>query len=694
MPTPAMTLSAVKAYALPLILFSLFLFYQLAVLPRFFPPSHYDVLGIKRYGSVEEVKEAYEKLSSNWNSGVNVPSTIDFIKVLQIRYAYELLTNPLWKRDYDIFSIDEQHDVIEKIAAQYAGEEDFSRINLPFLDASASDHGDYASNVITSQNFTALFNDSRPSLVLVYSRGSSRCARFSVLWKEIAALLDGVVNTGMVELGEVRLAVSLAERKPTGQLFFRNGLPSLLAVPPGCKTLDCLTRFEGDLSVDVVTDWFTTTILNLPRILYHSKDSLADNFLRKGGHHKVKIIFFSKTGKRATPFVRQIAKNYSSYASFAFVLWREEDFSFWWNVFEVESAPAIFVLKDPGVKPIVFHGLIDNTEFLDIMEKNKQHELPQLRSVTSKELGCDPRGHSRAGNDVVSWYCVILAGRLSPELDKMRATMRRVQELLTNENSSAADDDESKLLASVLKSKRLTFAWLDGEAQHKYCFFYLHSETIYDTCGPRRDVVDIPRLFIVRYKRNATQEEVKIQHKPKNIFSVFEDEDVDPASQLVARYNSSEEISEIIQWISMTVRDGDTRDLPFFTTRTPDLVPEDSDPIWSKGSQGIFSKSNGIKHKIHNMSNGIHDCVGDPRVGALLLVGVLVSSATIWLKRNQPSRPSPPSQPNQSTTDKDEATQRQRDRARKASKEDAPTSITDFEPIDAYQMPLLDSDSE
>lgn len=26
---------------------------------------------------------------------------------LQIRYAYELLTNPLWKRDYDLFGIDE-----------------------------------------------------------------------------------------------------------------------------------------------------------------------------------------------------------------------------------------------------------------------------------------------------------------------------------------------------------------------------------------------------------------------------------------------------------------------------------------------------------------------------------------------------------------------------------------------------------
>uniref|UniRef100_A0A2P2LZ35 Heat shock protein binding protein n=1 Tax=Rhizophora mucronata TaxID=61149 RepID=A0A2P2LZ35_RHIMU len=53
------------------------------------------------------------------------------------------------------------------------------------------------------------------------------------------------------------------------------------------------------------------------------------------------------------------------------------------------------------------------------MEKNKHQELPQLRSVTSKELGCDAHGHARAVNDTTSWYCVILAGRKGPELLKM-----------------------------------------------------------------------------------------------------------------------------------------------------------------------------------------------------------------------------------------------------------------------------------
>lgn len=36
------------------------------------------------------------------------------------------------------------------------------------------------------------------------------------------------------------------------------------------------------------------------------------------------------------------------------------------------------------------------------------------------DLGCDPQGYSRAGNETTIWYCVILAGRQSPELHKMR----------------------------------------------------------------------------------------------------------------------------------------------------------------------------------------------------------------------------------------------------------------------------------
>jgi hypothetical protein len=36
------------------------------------------------------------------------------------------------------------------------------------------------------------------------------------------------------------------------------------------------------------------------------------------------------------------------------------------------------------------------------------------------ELGCDPRGYSRAGYDTTIWYCAVAVGRQSLGLNKMR----------------------------------------------------------------------------------------------------------------------------------------------------------------------------------------------------------------------------------------------------------------------------------
>ncbi|CAL5444918.1 unnamed protein product [Camellia sinensis] len=574
--------SALKAYWFPLILFASSMFYQLLILPRSYPPSHYDVLGIKRYSSMEQVTEAYEKFSSKWNLGTEVPPITEFIK---IRYAFELLTNPLWKRNYNIFGIDEHIVMFLIVSRSDMLGQFFSEIDLPLLESTSFDPGDHDFEVITSGNFLSKFENSKALLIQVFSFGSDRSAQFSINWKKIASLLDGMANIGMVELGEVELATYLAEKT------FSGSLPSLVAFPSGCNTANCLIRYEGELSVDVVTNWFATTMLSLPRILYYSKDSLAINTL-----------FLGKTGERAAPFVRQAALNYWPYAAFAFVPWQEEESSFWWNVgFGVESAPAIVFLKEHGVKPVVYH------------------ELPQLRSVTSMELGCDARGYSRAGNETAIWYCVILAGRSSPELNKMRAKV--IQEAL----STVDKDQPSSLAAVALKEKRLTFTWLMGKpsklgsllaledfcqsasiliqmvaevgkgyalySRARYCFFHTQTENNYETCGPRRDITDVPQLIIVRYKRNATEDSIKIEEKkPKNMLEAFPNDDVDLASQLVARYNGSEESSEIIEWISQIIEDGDSRELPFFRAKNPALVPEDADPIWSVGAKTILSK--------------------------------------------------------------------------------------------------------
>ncbi|CAL5362274.1 unnamed protein product [Camellia sinensis] len=337
------------------------------------------------------------------------------------------------------------------------------------------------------------------------------------------------------------------------------------------------------------------------------------------------------------------------------------------------AGSAVFGAKDYAEDKEVQPDIAANCWLPVVVRYTK---LPQLRSVTSMELGCDARGYSRAGNETTIWYCVILAGRSSPELNKMRA---RIQEAL----STVDNDQPSSLAAIALKEKRLTFTWLDGEAQQGYqktssqlpYALYSRAENNYETCGPRRDITDIPQLIIVRYKRNATKDSIKIEEKkPKNMLEAFLNDNVDPASQLVARYNGSR---AIIKWISQIIEDGDSRELPFFRAKTPALVPEDADPIWLVGAKTILSKGTGMKQRIGSIMNGIHNRLGDPRIGPVLLLGALMSFGGIWLRRSQSTHPSQSNNQTQPSKKDDEDRPNQRRKKRAVSNQDCPPSITD-----------------
>ncbi|CAL5441696.1 unnamed protein product [Camellia sinensis] len=121
------------------------------------------------------------------------------------------------------------------------------------------------------------------------------------------SLLDAMANTGMVELGEVHLATYLFEKTFTGQPSFQNGLPSLIAFPSRCNTANCLIRYEGELHVDAVTNWFAT--ISLSRILYYSKDSLVlismCSFFDDTATFILALFGFNTMGECAAPFVRQ-----------------------------------------------------------------------------------------------------------------------------------------------------------------------------------------------------------------------------------------------------------------------------------------------------------------------------------------------------------------------------------------------------
>ncbi|KAL5198956.1 hypothetical protein ABZP36_002468 [Zizania latifolia] len=683
----------VRRYWLPILLFAAGFLFQLLVLPHSFPPSHYDVLGVERFAPVETVVEAYELLSKEWLAETNQQSTVDIIK---IQYAYELLTNPILKRDYDLFGLDQHTDILERVKEQYQ-KEHFLKIDLPLLKDSSDHSTDYAFNVLTYESFIHAISEEHPLLIMVYSKGSPRCAKFIEYWKQIGIRLDGVANTAMVELGDVQLAGHFADKRFSKQPFFRNGLPTLVAYPTDCRRPSCYMRYPGELYVDSVVDWVATSVVVLPRILYYSKETLGPQFIGKSAHHKVKVIFFSSTGERAAPFLRQAAQEYSTYASFAFVLWKEDESQIWWNSLGVESAPSLVFLKGAGAKPVVYHGTFTKSEFTKIMEEHKHQELRQLRSDTSLELGCDARGHSRAGNDMMVWYCVVIAGRPGVELSKRRQILRKAQDqLFSDADSSTAGDVDNSVevssAATALKDDRLTFVWLDGEVQKKFCAFYLANDYS-GACGPGGfgDENDKSELFIIRFQRNATYEALKAG-KTNNLIETLQGHHTTDASQLVARYNGPDEIQEINKWISQIIKDGDTREIPYFTSKVPDLVPEETSKEWLRSTKSIRSAGNSLKERIQNSGIHFRDYLTDPRIGPALLMSGCISLGIIWLKNSQPTR----------TTPQDEAPSKDKKAKRRRPKLSTslfgqPTETectTEPEPRDARQWEMTDSDSD
>ncbi|XP_078160635.1 DNAJ heat shock N-terminal domain-containing protein [Carex rostrata] len=687
-----------KRYWLPVLLFAVGLFFQLFVLPSSYPPTHYDVLKLGRYAPVEQVTKSYEQFLQKWLSDSNRPTAVEFIK---IRYAFELLSHPTLKKYYDLFGLDEQQDVFVSIKEQYQNEEDYTKIKLPLLNPSSYDSTIDAFNVLGHEELMSGTDREKPLLVQVYSNWSPRCAQFSDSWKRIASLLDGLADTGMVEISDVELAAYHADKKFAKQPFFRNGLPALVAYPPFCRSSDCYMRYQGELSVDAVIDWTATYVLGLPRILYYSKETLMQKFFANVAYHKVKILLFSSTGERAAPFLRKLALEYSNYVAFANILWTEEDSQFWWNSLRVESAPAFVLLKGSVTDPAVYHGLPNRSELIKLIEDHRRREIPQLRSDTATQLGCDAKGHSRAGFDTLVWYCVIVAGRPSSELSKMRELMHSTREKLTGydgagqiENLESLNDAATSPAAIAFKDNRLSFAWLDGDVQKKLCLFYLNPEDAEGACGPRYGDEETPRVFIVRFQRRTKEEEEKIKEKTKNnVMQSLLQEGGNSASLLVAKYNGTQEADEIVKWISQIIKDGETHAIPFFHQKVPDLELEEPSRVWSSGTRTVHSASSGLVQRLKGVISLVSDYSGDPRIGPSLLLCACISFGAIWLKNTSPSVQSSDNRQENKTKD-NKMTGKRRSQKPRSGLTDNPVSITDEVPKDAINLLSSGSDSE
>ncbi|KAG6552475.1 hypothetical protein Mapa_005895 [Marchantia paleacea] len=581
-----------------------------------------------------DILAAYEQHFTTWRADT-LYNQSEIKRIIQIEHAYQLLSNNLTRRDYDYFNIDDLEENVVQAIQKFEGKGQFDDIQFPLWESRIS--GDKIASTaesLTYSNFGELvMMSSKPWLIQIYSDVNPYSKRFATTWDIIEELLEGVVRVGRLELGELPLALILAERNwLNGYPFFRNGLPAIVAVMPSCQKLECLNRYYGEKTADAITDWVGTRLLKLPRIMYYSVKTLMADIIQKPGPHKVKVIGFSYSGERAAAYMRQAAKVYWEYAVFAMVLWRESEAHFWENEIGVETAPALVFIKDPALKPVIHHGKLNSSTFLELMEMHKTHELPQLRSITARSLGCDASSYSLAGNENRIWYCVIVAGKTSSKLDQMRSVLRGVQEQL---KLGEYRESTSKIAIKAYQENRLRLAWLDGEIQKNFCYFYLNSESMFEACGPQNyEIENRPRVFLIRYLREVKEEKGEDEYKrwlPKTTWQRQSEEEMKFARQLVTKYNGSSEVAEvIISWISNMVYQGDTEELPSFRGKTPELIAEESVPFAAKSQDFVSDKTEKLIEKGRNFVYLLQDFREDPKFIPLLLFIALFYTTT-WV---------------------------------------------------------------
>ncbi len=121
--------------------------------------SLYDILGVSKTASADEIKKAYRQLAKKYHPDVNKTDPRAEEKFKKLAVAYETLNNPEKRRIYDEFGLDGLREGFNPDAARAAG----WRPGAWPGHGDASQWGGYASNINLNDIFEELFGRAQGS---------------------------------------------------------------------------------------------------------------------------------------------------------------------------------------------------------------------------------------------------------------------------------------------------------------------------------------------------------------------------------------------------------------------------------------------------------------------------------------------------------------------------------------------------
>nr|CAG4649242.1 EOG090X049L [Scapholeberis mucronata]SVE93548.1 EOG090X049L [Scapholeberis mucronata] len=338
----------------------------------------YQVLGLNRRASSQEIRKAYKQYAKEWHPDKNKNGNSEE-KFVEINKAYELLNDPTRRKLYD------QKGIIEDNINRSQPPNKF-RFQLPinFLNSYFHLTSNAFCNLRGYENNILPLSSRQPYLVFVYSDWCQLCLRLLPIWQQLFEDLMPIgINLVTVHYDqEAELAYKLGAK--------RGELPHISFV------ID--SRISVFNSEDLTNAKIIEFIRNrFPRYLISSVD--ADNseqFLNGWKDNKVRVVFVGKLQRVRLRYLTTAFK-FKSYAKFGYIELNHVNTRTLTEELGVSSKlDSLLVFHEDPRRPAVRMSMTDlpYSTIKDVIEANKYLQLPRLTSQEVLDSLCPPESSS------------------------------------------------------------------------------------------------------------------------------------------------------------------------------------------------------------------------------------------------------------------------------------------------------------
>ncbi|KAK6175697.1 hypothetical protein SNE40_014098 [Patella caerulea] len=372
----------------------------------------YDVLGVDKSASTQEIKTAYKKLAREWHPDKNDdPSAAD--KFTKINEAYETLGSKDKRAAYDNFGHTAGYQEPRGRPFHHPGFSPFDDFfaggggfKFNFGGGGESSLGKYTITLRKYESIIVPESHQKPCFIYVYSDFCFNCMRVEPLIEKILVELE---NIGMcVGTFHARDSASLTSHLRIHQV------PTILAVVNGRPTY-----YNDHVSMQILRNFVRK--LFPKNTLTEITDSNYEKFLMGWTDNRVRGIFF---GQKEEPSARFLAPayQYRERVAFGYIPTHSNKAIILMNKFNINrNRDSLLLFNEDISSPVATASMqqMSRKTIDELIDRNLYLQLPRLSSQPIFEKLCpeEPRRKNRQ-------FCVVLITEKKAEYDNHRTLFR------------------------------------------------------------------------------------------------------------------------------------------------------------------------------------------------------------------------------------------------------------------------------